>query len=139
MPSTANRLLFGSKPSQSRTGVGISIGLFALFFASSRFLNLQPYPIQIPFELLIGGISLFICLGIARFAYQNDGLVIGWLIAFSIPFAVYLEGFIELGTSDHVADAVLSAGAIGLIYAVIVGTLGFVVGIAIRRIRKSDE
>lgn len=139
MPSTTNRLLFGSNHSRSKTGIGISIGLFVAFFASSRLLNLQPYLIQVPFEILIGGLSLFICLGIARFAYQNDGLIIGWLIAFSIPFAVYLEGFLESGTSDRVSDAVLSAGAIGLIYAVVVGTLGFVVGIAVRRIRKSDE
>jgi hypothetical protein len=139
MPSTANRLLFGSQPSHSKAGVGISIGLFVLFFASSSVLNLQPYLTQVPFEILIGGVSLIICSGIAWFAYQNDGLVIGWLIAFSIPFAVYLEGFLESGTSDRVADAVLSAGVIGLIYAVIVGTLGFVVGVAVRRDIKPGE
>ncbi|SDN09063.1 MULTISPECIES: hypothetical protein [Halobacteriales] len=136
MPSTANRLLFGSRPNHSKAGVGISIGLFVLFFVSSSVLNLQPYLTQIPFEILIGGVSLVICSGIAWFAYQNDGLVIAWLIAFSIPFAVYLEGFLESGTSDRVADAVLSAGVIGLVYAVIVGTLGFAGGVAVRRIVK---
>lgn len=54
------------------------------------------------------------------------------------PFEIYLNGFLESAVRGHFIDTLVTAGIISFGYAIIVGTLGYIIGVTARQVQASE-
>lgn len=96
----------------------------------------------LPFGFGLGGVAgiavlLILMAGPATlFAIRNSGVLVSWLLAFAPLFGVFLA--LQLGATIEPAPdhPVLYALGSSLLFAIPVGTGGFLLGVAIRRLHR---
>ena len=128
------RLWYGRSPVVSRQLVFLGFGLFvlttAVFFTDVN--TLWPAPLATSGILLLVGLA-------AIEAYYNEGVLIAWLLTFALTlpaFIFYPPRGPRFAVSPATAPtAIAKAGAI----AVLLGTVGFVIGLVFRRRRDRDR
>lgn len=69
-------------------------------------------------------------------AYYNDGVLVSCLIVFAplfVAFVNFIGGGIAIGTDPTRIEWILSSASYGLLYAVVLGTVAFILGAGGRR------
>lgn len=86
------------------------------------------------------GISVYLIPAVfilaAANAYYNDGVLVCWLIIFAplfFAFVNYIGSGIAIGTNPTQIEWILLSASGGLLYAVILGTIAFILGSGSRR------
>lgn len=129
--------LLGRRAKQRRYAVVAAGAVFVTVLAFTSLSVAQPILTSVPFVVRVGVPSLVILSACSWYAYENGGVLLAWTLAFAAPFALYLDGFLAGATSTDPADAVLAAAVVGLVYAGVVGTAGFLIGVGVRRYDNS--
>lgn len=133
LPPRAERLLLGSDPVMAARLSAVA----GLLFVATFVLHLPPRLVgglSVPFGLALPLLVGLAFVAAAVGAYRNDGLFVCLALAGGPSFGFYLPlGLFEL---TYPSATMLTALAIGAILAVAVGTAGFVVGAAARRLAE---
>lgn len=135
--ATTRTLLLGRSEKRTRKwGIGAGILLVAslLYFAAVKAVD---YP-TIHLALWWEGYAVLLTVLVAVQAYSNGGLVVSWLLTFAAVVGLILNyGGIGLtGEGPGIVELIGLATVGGMIVAVIVGTFGFGIGTAVRRIAE---
>lgn len=128
------RLLYGRSPVVSRQLVLLAVGLLALAAATfyTDVNTLWPLP------LVESGAVLLVALAAAE-AYYNEGVLVAWLLSFAAALPAFVfhpprgPRFAVTPETAPMAVATAAGVAVGL------GTVGFVVGAALRRRRDGGD
>lgn len=127
------RLLYGRSPAVSVQVGLLACGLFALSLAVfyTNVVHLWPLPVIPSGAVLLVGIA-------AIEAYYNEGLVAAWLLTFSVTVPAFFyppRDFIDGVARPSTVIAVGLAGGV----AMILGMLGFAIGVGLRRSREQHR
>ncbi|MFB6130277.1 MAG: hypothetical protein ABEJ28_05590 [Salinigranum sp.] len=133
----ARPLLLGRSPALARRYLAVAVGLFV---ATLGLLGLAWAVSRLGVSVPIGGAPLLwgvavVGVGVpASHAYRNDGLLVSVALGVPVPLAFYLV----LTAFDLVypAEDVLWGVGTALQFGIPAGALGFLVGVAGRRLRK---
>lgn len=133
MAPNTNNTLFGRQTDRARRTIGLAVGLLVCMFlvgayARGRWMQdvmaQQVYPVL--FVILVGG-------GLATWnAYWNDGLLLNWLVVCSLVTPWLLHFNLQYG----IYEPFISAGYVTL--ALVVGTIGHLVGVGLRSTLRED-
>ena len=133
MVSDSNSVLFGRRTGRTRRTLGVAITIFLCTFligvyARGRWMQavmettLQP----VLFVILVGG-------GLTIWnAYWNDGLLMSWLLMFSLVTPWLIHYNLQLG----IYWPFVSAGYVTL--ALVVSTVGYLIGVGFRRVSLGE-
>lgn len=127
MNNSIRRLLIGRNPDLTKRYLGIAILLFPLGYL------LNYLPLRGVFPLLVA-IYLLLSLLPAIQAYQNDGLLLSWLLA-AVPIFTFILG-VRGGPASPENPILFFAGT-ALLFGAIPGVIGFLVGVGAKRIRSA--
>lgn len=122
-------LIYVTRPFVQLPVEGVS--LFELFFPTG----------VIVANILLGTAVILGWSGLASWpAYRNAGLLVSWGVLFGPMFGAILTTFVMGGISGSgpLVDAALAFVA-ALVFAVILGTVGFLLGTTVRRIQGSSQ
>lgn len=133
MVPDSNDVLFGGHIDRTRRTLGVAIAISLCVFLIGTYargrwmkpvmeMTLQP----VFFVILVGG-------GLAIWnAYWNDGLLLSWLLIFSLITPWLIHYNLQLG----IYEPFVSAGYVTL--ALIVSTVGYLIGVGFRRLSLGD-
>lgn len=117
--------LMGRNKGLSKRYLGVTVLLFLLGYL------LNYLPVRDFFPLMI---AIFVLMGVlpAIQAYQNDGLLLSWLLA-SAPIFTFISG-VRYGPASP-ENPVLYAAGTALAFGAIPGGVGFLIGVGARRLQ----
>ncbi|MFC7156182.1 hypothetical protein ACFQPA_12085 [Halomarina halobia] len=111
--------------------IAITLLIFAYLFWAIEGVSSAAYDLS-PIDVIGGGLALLLLLATIQ-AYYNDGLLISWLLVFLPVFGTALSGVgVGLIRPTPMKSFGLAIG-IALFAALTLGTVGFLLGTAIRR------
>lgn len=135
VPTNTRILLLGEnekRATQWVVGAGVLLIVSLLYFAAVKAVG---YP-AVHLALWWKGYAVLLTVLVAIQAYSNGGVVVSWLLTFAGVVGLILNygGIGVTGDGPELLQLIGLATVGGLVAAAIVGTLGFSIGTAARRI-----
>lgn len=129
MKNRIRTLLIGRSPNYTKWYLGIAILLFPIGYLLNYLPLRGVFPLLVAFYLLMGLLPTIQ-------AYQNDGLLLSWLLAAG-PIFTFISG-VRGGPASPENPILFFAGT-ALLFGAIPGVIGFLIGAGVRRIRSGRD